>query len=66
MITLRTLGPVEVTVDGEPAPRELLWRKNLALLLYLARSPERRRSREHLVAVFWGDKPDASSRHSLN
>jgi DNA-binding SARP family transcriptional activator len=66
MITLRTLGPVEVTVDGEPAPRELLWRKNLALLLYLARSPERRRSREHLVGVFWGDKPDASARHSLN
>jgi len=66
MINLRTLGPVEVTVDGNPAPRELLWRKNVALLLYLARSPERRRSREHLVGVFWGDKPDASARHSLN
>jgi DNA-binding SARP family transcriptional activator len=66
MITLRTLGPIEVSVDGEPAPRELLWRKNLALLLYLARSPERRRSREHLVGVFWGDKPDSSARHSLN
>jgi DNA-binding SARP family transcriptional activator len=66
MISLRTLGPVEVTVDGDTPPRELLWRKNLALLLYLARSPERRRSREHLVGVFWGDKPDASARHSLN
>jgi DNA-binding SARP family transcriptional activator len=66
MISLRTLGPVEVTVDGDAPPRELLWRKNLALLLYLARSPERRRSREHLVGVFWGDKPDASARHSLN
>jgi hypothetical protein len=31
MITCRTLGPVEVLVDGDPAPSELLWRKNLAL-----------------------------------
>jgi len=66
MIHLRTLGALEVTVDGGDAPRELLWRKNLALLLYLARSPDRRRAREHLVGVFWGDKPDASARHSLN
>lgn len=66
MISLRTLGPPEVTVDGSSPPRELLWRKNLALILYLARSPDRRRTREHLVGVFWGDKPDASARHSLN
>jgi len=66
VIFLRTLGPLEVRVDGRDAPRELLWRKNLALLLYLARSPDRRRTREHLVGVFWGDKPDASARHSLN
>ena len=66
MISLRTLGPLEVRVDGSDAPRELLWRKNLALLVYLARSPDRRRTREHLVGVFWGDKPDASARHSLN
>ena len=66
MISLKTLGPLEVVVDGRTAPRELLWRKNLALLLYLARSPERRRAREHLIGMFWGDKPDASARHSLN
>jgi DNA-binding SARP family transcriptional activator len=66
VIHLRTLGPVEVSVDGTPAPRELMWRKNLALLLYLVRSADRRRSREHLVGVFWGDKPDSSARHSLN
>ena len=66
MITLKALGSPEVTLDGRAAPRELMWRKNLALLLYLARSPERRRSREHLVGIFWGDKPDASARHSLN
>jgi DNA-binding SARP family transcriptional activator len=66
MITLKTLGTPEVTVDGHAAPRDLLWRKNLALLLYLARSPDRRRTREHLIGVFWGEKPDASARHSLN
>ena len=45
MILCHTLGPVEVTLDGGPAPAELLWRKNLALLIYLARSPRRTRSR---------------------
>ncbi|MGB5525651.1 MAG: BTAD domain-containing putative transcriptional regulator, partial [Gemmatimonadota bacterium] len=60
------LGALDLMIDGDAAPRELLWRKNLALLLYLALSPDRRRTREHLVGVFWGDKPDAAARHSLN
>ena len=66
MIELRTLGPIEILVDGSEPPRELLWRKNLALLLYLARSPGYRRSREHLVGLLWGDKPDSKARGSLN
>lgn len=66
MITLRVLGPVEIIVDGGPAPAELLWRKNLALLVYLARSPKRTRSRDHLVGLLWGDKPESAARHSLN
>lgn len=66
MIEIRTLGPVELLVDGEVPPRELLWRKNLALLLYLSRSKGGRRSREHLVGLLWGDRPDATARHSLN
>ena len=66
MITLRTLGPVEILVDASEPARELLWRKNLALLLYLARSPGHRRSREHLVGLLWGDKPDSTARGSLN
>ena len=66
MIAVRTLGALDVTIDGDAAPRELLWRKNMALLLYLALSPDRRRTREHLVGVFWGDKPDSAARHSLN
>jgi len=65
VITCRTLGPVEVALDGGFPPPELLWRKHLALLLYLARSP-RGRSREHLQGLLWADKPQASARHSLN
>ena len=66
MIELRTLGPVEITVNGAAAPAELLWRKNLALLVYLARSPQRGRSRDHLIGLLWGDKPESAARHSLN
>ncbi len=66
MITCRTLGPVEVTVEGAMAAGELLWRKNLALLMYLARSGHRGRTREHLTGMLWADRPDAAARHSLN
>lgn len=66
MIFCRTLGPVELSVDGGPAPPELLWRKHLALLIYLARSPRRGRSREHLVGLLWGDRTEAAARHSLS
>ncbi len=65
MIVCRTLGPVELLVDGAPAPPELLWRKNLALLIYLARSPRRLRTREHLIGLLWADKPETPARHSL-
>jgi DNA-binding SARP family transcriptional activator len=65
VITCRTLGPVEVALDGGFPPPELLWRKHLALLLYLARSP-RGRSREHLLGLLWADKPQSAARHSLN
>ena len=66
MILCRTLGPVDVSLDGGPAPPDLLWRKHLALLIYLARSPRRARSREHLVGLLWGDRTEAAARHSLS
>ena len=65
MIVCRTLGPVELVVDGEAPPPELLWRKNLALLVYLARSPRNLRTREHLIGLLWADKPETPARHSL-
>lgn len=65
MIECRTLGPVDVTLEGGPPPAELLWRKNLALLVYLAHSPKRARTRDHLTGLLWGDKPESAARHSL-
>ena len=60
------MGPIEVSLDGGPAPADLLWRKNLALLIYLARSPRRTRSRDHLVGLLWGDRTETAARHSLS
>ncbi len=65
MIEILTLGPRVITLDGGEAPAELQHRKNFALLVYLARSPGRMRSREHLVGLFWPDKPEDRARHSL-
>lgn len=66
MIQCRTLGTVEVTVDGNPAPPQLTWRKHLAVLVYLGRSPRLRRSRDHLVGLLWPEKGETAARHSLN
>jgi DNA-binding SARP family transcriptional activator len=65
MIQLHCLGPVRLSVNGADPPPALLWRKNLALLVYLACSPKGR-SREHLIGLLWSDKDDAKARHSLN
>ncbi len=66
MIVCRTLGPVEVTVDGGMAPGALMWRKHLALMVYLARSDRRGRTREHLTGLLWADSPEGAAKHSLN
>ena len=66
MIWAETLGPVRVTIDDAPPPAELLWRKHLGLLVYLARSPRLRRTRAHLIGLLWPDKDEPSARHSLN
>ena len=58
-------SPTALLGGGEPPP-EVLWRKHLGLLIYLALSPRRSRARDHLLGVFWGDKPDDKARHSLN
>jgi DNA-binding SARP family transcriptional activator len=66
VIHCRTLGPVTIDIDGQPPPAQLLWRKHLALLIYLARSARRTRAREHLVGLLWPEKDERAARHSLN
>ena len=65
MIRFQTLGTLEVTMDGAEAPSQLLWKKNIALLLYLARSPKRRCTREQLIGLLWPDKDDGAARQSV-
>jgi len=66
VVYARVLGPARVTVNGADAPAELMWRKHLALLVYLARSPRGARTREHLIGMLWSDRDDKSARHSLS
>ena len=65
-IVLRTLGPLDVQVKGAAPPPELLWRRPLALLVYLARSPRATRTREHLVGLVWPEHPAPKALHSLS
>lgn len=65
MIDASLLGPVQISVDGNAPPPELLWRRNLALLIYLACSPKRSRTREHLTGLLWPDKAEEKARQSL-
>ena len=55
-----------VQVDGREAPPDVLWRKHLALLTYLALSPDRTRSRGHLLGLLWPESPEDKARRSLN
>lgn len=65
-LELTCFGPPTASVDGGPAPPEVLWTKHLALLVYLALSPGRRRSREHLMGLFWGESTQDRARGALN
>ena len=65
-LTLRCLGPPTVALDGRDPPPDVLWRKHLALLAYLALSPDGIRTRSHLMGVLWGDSSEDKARRSLN
>jgi DNA-binding SARP family transcriptional activator len=65
-LTLRCLGPPAVQVDGRDPPPDVVWRKHLALLAYLALSPDHTRTRAHLMGLLWGERLDEKARRSLN
>jgi DNA-binding SARP family transcriptional activator len=53
-------------VGGGNPPPDVLWRKHLALLVYLALSPQHTRTRDHLLGLLWPEKTQDKARHSLN
>ena len=66
VIVCQTLGPPVARLADGSTPADLQWHKNLALLVYLARSPKQTRTRDHLIGLLWGDRPEEKARHSLN
>ena len=65
-LELICFGPPTARVDGGAPPPDVLWRKHLALLVYLALSPNRARAREHLLGLLWPERTQDRARHSLN
>src|SRR5215470_14465403 len=63
---LTCFGPPTARVGGEHPSAEVLWRKHLALLIYLALSPGYTRTRQHLLGLLWPEKNEPAARHSLN
>jgi DNA-binding SARP family transcriptional activator len=65
-LELVCFGPPTARLAGGEPPPEVLWRKHLGLLIYLALSPSRTRSRDHLVGLLWAERPDEKAHRALN
>jgi DNA-binding SARP family transcriptional activator len=65
-LELVCFGAATARLDGRDAPADVVWRRHLALLVYLALSPGLTRSREHLIGLFWPESPEGRARHALN
>src|SRR5206468_976175 len=65
-LELRCFGPPTARVNGKAPPAAVLWRKHLALLIYLALSPNRVRTRDHLRGLLWPENDEERARRSLN
>src|SRR5690242_348324 len=58
-LSLVCLGAPTARLAGHDAPSEVLWRN------YLALSPNRTRTREHLVGILWPETTERLARKSL-
>jgi hypothetical protein len=63
-LSIRVLGPFQVSVDGVPVDG-FATDKVRALLAYLALSPGHPHRREALAGLLWPDFPERSARASL-
>jgi DNA-binding SARP family transcriptional activator len=65
-LDLITFGTPAIRIDGREPPSDVEWKKHIALLVYLALSPDRTRTRTHLIGMLWPETTDQRARHSLN
>jgi len=65
-LQLTCFGTPGARLAGQEPAADVLWRKHLGLLIYLALSPDRTRARDHLLGLLWPEKPEHDARHSLN
>jgi DNA-binding SARP family transcriptional activator len=63
-LSIRVLGPFQVSLDGEPVSG-FASDKVRALLAYLALSPDRPHRRETLAGLLWPEFPERSARTNL-
>src|SRR5690348_959405 len=68
MIPLKLVcfGPPSVRLARGNTPPELRWHKHVGMLVYLALSPDRRRTRDHLLGLLWAEQPERGARKALN
>ncbi len=66
LLELLCFGPPTARLGHREPPADVLWRKHLGLLIYLALSSDRTKSRDHLLGLLWPEKQESQARHSLN
>jgi DNA-binding SARP family transcriptional activator len=65
-LELICFGAPTARLDGRAPPGDVLWRKHLALLIYLALAPRNSRPRSQVLGALWPEKDEGHARHSLN
>jgi DNA-binding SARP family transcriptional activator/tetratricopeptide (TPR) repeat protein/TolB-like protein len=66
LITLRLLGGAGLDGPSGPVAGPATQRKRLALLALLTLAPDRRLSRDRVIAFLWPESPSESARHQLS
>lgn len=66
VIAAQLLGPPLVTIDGQPPPPPMRWRKHLGLAILLWTEGRDGVSRARATDLLWGDRSEGEARHSLN
>jgi DNA-binding SARP family transcriptional activator len=66
LITLRLLGGAGLDGPSGPVAGPATQRKRLALLALLTLAPDRRLSRDRVIAFLWPESPSESGRHQLS